>query len=247
MILHEQRVRRIRKTGPNRTSALPHINQQVAVKICGMTNTADALAAAAAGADMLGFNFYERSRRLVTPELAAEIIHQLRRTGSKVQCVGVFVNADAAAIRSIADHAGLDAVQLHGNEGPELCHQLRPLRVIKALRVHTGFDPAVASNFDCDTILLDTWNAHQLGGTGDSFDWSVAAEIRSRVQRLILAGGLHADNVGTAIREVRPDAVDVCSGVEDAPGQKNRDRIRAFVTAVKSAVAAQANGADVIP
>lgn len=220
---------------------MPHPNQQVAVKICGITNTADALDSVAAGADMLGFNFYERSRRFVTPERAAEIIRQVRNSSGNVQCVGVFVDADSATIRSIAEQAGLDAVQLHGNEGPEFCGQLHPLRCIKALRVHAGFDPAVASNFDCDTILLDAWDANQLGGTGQSFDWSVAAEVRSRVDQLILAGGLHAENVGAAIGEVRPDAVDVCSGVEDAPGQKNPRRVRAFVAAVRSAAALQPN------
>lgn len=208
-------------------------------------NSADALAAA--GTDMLGFNFYERSRRFITRERAAEIIGQLRDRDSKIECVGVFVDADPAAIRKIAEQVGLDAVQLHGNEGPELCQELRPLRVIKALRVHPGFDPAVASNFDCDTILLDTWDANQPGGTGESFDWSVAAKIRTRVPRLILAGGLHAGNVGAAIRAVRPDAVDVCSGVEDAPGQKSSDRIRAFVDAVRKCERREAqSGVEVI-
>lgn len=216
-----------------------HQHQQVAIKICGITNIADALASVAAGADMLGFNFYERSRRFIKPESAAEIIRELRKQERAVQCIGVFVDAETASIREISARVRLDAVQLHGNEAPQECQKLHPLRVIKALRVHTGFDPAVASNFDCDTILLDTWNANEAGGTGETFDWSVAAEIRRRVNRLILAGGLHAGNVADAIRAVRPDAVDVCSGVEDAPGQKSSERIRAFVDAARSATAAK--------
>jgi len=226
----------LRALPPPKQTPVP--TSSIAVKVCGVTNIADALASVAAGADMLGFNFYARSRRFVTVDRAAEIIRQLRKSGSDIRCIGVFVDADAPSIRTIATEAALDGVQLHGNEGPEVCGQLQPLRVIKALRVHTGFDPTVANNFDCDTILLDAWNANQPGGTGETFDWSVAAEIRERVERLILAGGLGAENVAAAIREVRPDAVDVCSGVEDAPGRKSAAKIHAFVEAVRTASAA---------
>lgn len=210
----------------------------VAIKICGITNTCDALAAVDAGADMLGFNFYEGSRRFIKAADAADVIRHVRERG-ETKCVGVFVDAAPGEIREVAQQLGLDAVQLHGNEPPDYCRTLQPLRLIKALRVHAGFDPAVASAFDCDTILLDTWHANERGGTGATFDWSVAAEIRRNVPQLILAGGLNAGNVAAGIRKVQPDAVDVCSGVEDDPRRKNGEAIRAFVAAVKGAPAAE--------
>ena len=210
----------------------------IGIKICGITNTMDALASVSAGADMLGFNFYERSRRFITAEDAAEIIRHVRKRGD-TKCVGVFVDADPGEIREIAQRLGLDAVQLHGNEPPDDCRTLHPIPVIKALRVHAGFNPAVASAFDCETILLDSWHANERGGTGATFDWSVAAQIRRSVPQLILAGGLNAGNVAAGIREVQPDAVDVCSGVEEDPRRKNGEAIRAFVAAVKGATAAE--------
>lgn len=210
----------------------------VAIKICGITNTADALASISAGADMLGFNFYEGSRRFIDVDDAAAIVRRVRRQG-EAKCVGVFVDAEPDEIRAVADRLGLDAVQLHGNEPPHYCPALQPLPVIKALRVHAGFDPAVASAFDCDTILLDTWHANERGGTGAVFDWSVAAEIRRNVPRLILAGGLNSGNVAAGIRKVQPDVVDVCSGVEDDARRKNAAAIREFVAAVRSATTAE--------
>ena len=213
----------------------------VAVKVCGITSAADAFAACEAGADMLGFNFYERSRRFIAPDAAAVIIRQLRERDSNIQCIGVFVDAAPSAVRATAEQTGLDAVQLHGNETPEQCRATAPLRTIKALRVHRGFDPSVPSAFPCAAILLDTWNANEPGGTGEVFDWSVAVEVHRVVAQLILAGGLNAANVAEAIRQVRPDAVDVCSGVEDAPGRKSALRMREFIDAVKNASAVAAS------
>ncbi len=212
---------------------------RVQVKICGVTTIDDALTAAHAGAEMIGLNFYERGRRYVSPERALSIIETVRRTGSAVQFVGVFVDAEPAEMRGIADELQLHAVQLHGNETPDVCGELHPLRAIKALRVYSGFDPEVATRFPCDTVLLDSWNANERGGTGESFDWAVAAEIRRLVPRLILAGGLNAENVAAAIQQVQPDAVDVCSGVEDAPGRKSAEKIRSFIEAVRNAAAVQ--------
>ena len=214
------------------------MSNRVEVKICGITNTHDALVAARAGADMLGFNFYERSVRHIAPGEAATIIAQARKARPRLRCIGVFVDAAPASIRELAAEIDLDGVQLHGNEVSEDCRALSGLRVIKALRVHRDFDPAVVSNYDCDTILLDTWHPGHFGGTGERFDWSVAVEVRRRVDRLILAGGLNTKNVAEAIRRVRPDSVDVCSGVEDAPGRKNPEKIRDFITAVRKAALA---------
>jgi phosphoribosylanthranilate isomerase len=191
-------------------------------------------ASAAAGADMLGFNFYERSVRYIAPRRPPAIIEQVRRSWPHLRCIGVFVDATPALIREIVADVALDGVQLHGNEAPDYCGALSGIRVIKALRVHRDFDPAVASNYDCDTILLDTWHPGHFGGTGERFDWGIAAEVRRRVDRLILAGGLNAANVAEAIRTVRPDAVDVCSGVEDAPGRKNAEKIRELIAAASA-------------
>ena len=212
----------------------------VAIKICGITNAADAFAAVDAGAEMLGFNFYERSRRFIEPADAAAIIRRVHEIAS-TRCVGVFVDATPAEIRDIVGASGVDEVQLHGNETPDHCEALKPLSVIKALRVHAGFDPSVASAFACDTILLDTWHPNERGGTGAVFDWEVAAAIRRQVARLILAGGLTAANAAVAIQRVEPDAVDVCSGVEENPRRKSAHLMREFVQAVRSATVAHAS------
>ena len=215
----------------------PTPGRSVATKICGITSVADALAAVDAGAEMLGFNFYNGSRRFIDPENAAEIIRAVRERG-RAECVGVFVNATPEEVRRLAARSGVDAVQLHGDETPDYCEALQPLSVIKALRVHPGFDPALAAAFPCDTILLDSWHPNERGGTGAVFDWEIAAEIRRNVGRLILAGGLSVKNVALAIRKVQPDAVDVCSGVEDSARRKNATRIREFVDEVRNAAVA---------
>jgi phosphoribosylanthranilate isomerase len=214
------------------------MSSRAAVKICGITTAADADVAVRAGADMLGFNFYERSARFIEPARAAAIIRQVRSKRAEVQCIGVFVNAEPARIREFVAEVGLDAVQLHGYETPDDARALSGVRVIKALRVRADFDAAEANRYPCDAILLDAWHPAHYGGTGERFDWSVAADVRRCVDHLILAGGLNAANVAEAIRQVRPHAVDVCSGVEDAPGRKNADRIREFMAAVQSATVA---------
>jgi phosphoribosylanthranilate isomerase len=215
-------------------------DRSVATKICGITTAADAFAAVDAGAEMLGFNFYSGSRRVIAPAEAATIIRAVRKRG-RAECVGVFVDATVEEIRETVERSGIDCVQLHGNETPDYCERLRPLSVIKALRVHAGFDPGTVDAFKCDTILLDTWHPNERGGTGAVFDWDVAAEIRGRVARLILAGGLNVQNVAAAIRKVRPDAVDVCSGVEDNARRKNAQRISEFIAAVRKATVADAS------
>ena len=220
--------------------SLVNAGPSVAVKICGITNAADAFAAIAAGAEMLGFNFYVGSRRFIEADEAAAIIRAVRMRAD-ARCVGVFVDAEPSEIREMVEATGIDAVQLHGNETPEHCRALRPIRTIKALRVHNGFDPGVASAFACDTILLDSWHPNQRGGTGAVFDWEVAAQIRRKVGRLILAGGLTPENVAAAIRRVEPDAVDVCSAVEENSRRKSAQRMREFVAAVRSASVASAN------
>jgi len=205
----------------------------VQVKICGITNLADALAAVEAGADALGFNFYRRSPRFITTAAAHEIIARLP---SSVLTVGVFVNeAEPAQVARIAAQSGVAAVQLHGEESPDYCAALTGQQVIKALRVGDSFTPEQAARYRTHAILLDAFSPHAHGGTGLSFDWSLARRTRELVARLFLAGGLTPANVGAAIAAVRPFAVDVCSGVEAAPGRKDAKKLRAFVAAVRTA------------
>ena len=204
------------------------------VKVCGITNLEDALSALAAGADALGFNFYTRSPRYIAPEDARRIISEL--PPAAVLCVGVFVNEDSAAtVMRMAAESGVGAVQLHGDESPEYCAELSAHRVIKALRVGKDFAPERACEYGAESILLDAFRAHARGGTGETFDWALARRTREVVAQLYLAGGLTVENVADALAAVRPYAVDVCSGVELAPGRKDAARVRAFVAAVRAA------------
>jgi phosphoribosylanthranilate isomerase len=199
------------------------------VKVCGITNLEDALAAVEAGADALGFNFYRRSPRYVAPEDARRIVGQL---SGAVMSVGVFVNeSEPEAVARVADAVGLKAVQLHGDESPEYCRALRGRFVIKALRAGSGFEPQSVREYETDAILLDAYAGGARGGTGQVVDWDVARRVRELVPRLFLAGGLSPENVAGAIAQVEPYAVDACSRLESAPGVKDTERVRAFVAA----------------
>ena len=203
----------------------------ILVKICGITNLGDAVAAVAAGADALGFNFYKPSPRYITPQSAREIIEQL--PGAVVR-VGVFVNEEADRVKQIVNQSGITALQLHGDESPEYCNELADQYVIKALAVGQNFDSQLIELYHVNAIMLDTKHNTLRGGTGHTFDWSIAQQVSETVPNLFLAGGLSPENVAGAIETVRPYAVDACSSLEDVPGKKNHDRIRAFVAAVRS-------------
>jgi phosphoribosylanthranilate isomerase len=200
------------------------------VKICGITNVGDALAAVNAGADALGFNFYKPSPRYITPQHAREIIEQLP---DSLLTVGVFVNEESEAVRNIAEEVGLKALQLHGDESPYYCRELVGYYVIKALAVSAGFDPQTPNKYEVEAIMLDTKHNTLRGGTGRVFDWSIAQRLALTIPKLYLAGGLSPENVEDAIKTVRPFAVDACSALEDSPGKKNHDRMRVFVNAVR--------------
>lgn len=195
------------------------------VKICGITRREDALAAVAAGADFLGFIFVESSARRVEPELVAGIIQAVRQTekGRDVSMVGVFRNDDPRHIRNIVRQAGLDLVQLHGDETDDITTQI-PVPVIQAFRV-ASLAPDCSRHPSAAWVLFDTYVAHLEGGTGATFDWNLLAG-HPRERRFFLSGGLNPDNVAGAIRIVRPDAIDLSSGVEDAPGVKNHAKIQ---------------------
>ena len=199
------------------------------VKICGITNLEDAVEAIGAGADALGFNFYKPSPRYISPQSAREIIEQLP---SSVLTVGVFVNEEAAA--RIADEAGVAALQLHGDESPSYCRELAADRyVIKTLAVSNDFDIDVIKSYEVEAIMLDASDTKLRGGTGRTFDWSLAREVGGLVPKLFLAGGLSPENIAEAIATLRPYAVDACSALEDQPGKKNHERMRAFIKAVR--------------
>jgi phosphoribosylanthranilate isomerase len=203
------------------------------VKICGITNLEDALAAVEAGADALGFNFYKPSPRYITPQNAREIIEQLPDSTLKV---GVFVNETAPEIvRNIAAQAGLTALQLHGDESPDYCRELAATHdVIKVFAVAHDFDINLIHRYDVTAIMLDTKHNTLRGGTGNTFDWSIAQEVSRTISKLYLAGGLSPENVAAAIESVRPFAVDTCSALENQPGKKDHKRVREFVHAVRN-------------
>jgi len=203
------------------------------VKICGITNVEDALAAVEAGADILGFNFYAKSPRHISPHEARFIAEGLPE---RVARVGVFVNeAEPAAITRAVAESGVGAAQLHGDETPEFCARLEGVPVIKALRVGRGFGVERALLYKTDALLLDAYDKDAYGGTGRTFDWSLARRTREAVPKLFLAGGLTPENVAEAIREVCPFAVDVCSGVETSPGRKSFPLMRSFIEAARAA------------
>lgn len=206
------------------------IIKMVKVKICGITNLEDALMAIDAGADALGFVFFKESPRHVFPEQAAAIIRHLPPF---VQIVGLFVNESIATVNELVDQCGLDVVQLHGDETPDFCAAVRR-RVIKAFRIKniTCLEPM--KDFRAAAFLLDAWSPTAHGGTGRTFNWEVAT-CAAQSNRIILAGGLTVDNVAAAIAQVRPYGVDVSSGVESAPGQKDAEKVREFIRRAKEA------------
>ncbi|MDT7540244.1 MAG: phosphoribosylanthranilate isomerase [Acidobacteriota bacterium] len=203
----------------------------VRVKVCGITNLGDARAAIEAGAGALGFNFYRRSPRFIEPAAAREIVERLPR---EILCVGVFVNDERRAVEDVVAESGVGAAQLHGDETPRFCASLAGLRVIKALRVGEEFEPESATDYHVEAILLDSFSRTQRGGTGHTFDWSIARRTREQVERLYLAGGLTPENVRAAVEAVEPHAVDVCSGIERGPGRKDHTRMREFFDALRS-------------
>ena len=202
------------------------------VKICGLTSIEDAVAAVDAGADAIGLNFWSGSVRRCPEDMAAEIAAQVR---GKTLLVGVFVDAPLSEIRRISAAVGLDCVQLHGGEPPELLAQLLP-HAYKALRVRGTSIAAEVARYPGEHVLLDAYVKGMPGGTGAVFDWTLAEQI-ARVRKLTLAGGLTADNVADAVRAVRPFCVDTASGVESAPGVKDAALVRRFIVQAKGALA----------
>jgi phosphoribosylanthranilate isomerase len=205
----------------------------VRVKICGVTNAADALAAIDAGANVLGFNFYEKSPRRVSETEAAKIRAQLP---SRVKAVGIFVNAPPAEVIAMGKSLKLHAAQLHGDETPETVAEVAAsLPVYKAFRVEPDFRLETLDEYpEAEAFLFDAASTGQYGGTGRTTDWD-AARRAAQTHRIILAGGLKVENVAAAVRIVRPYGVDVASGVESKPGKKDHVRLREFIQEVRRA------------
>ena len=215
------------------------------VKVCGITNLDDALAAANAGVDMLGFNFYQGSPRYITPEVARAIVDHLLADDPSLLTVGVYVNESLDTIKKIAAVAGVSALQLHGNEPPEYCKALEAYYVIKVFSAGEEFAPETVLEYDVQAIMLDALDREKFGGTGKLSNWAVARETRELFPKLFLAGGLSAENVAEAINQVNPYAVDACSRLESAPGRKDHARVRAVVAAVRAATSSvQSNSSD---
>jgi phosphoribosylanthranilate isomerase len=214
-------------------NALQLLMNPIQIKICGVTNADDARACVELGADMIGFNFYPASPRYIEPIMVRRIVDALP---AQTCAVGVFVDADPAEIRKLAKTAGVRCVQLHGDTTPESCNELaREFRVIRALSTDTRFEPEHAAMFSHCDLLIDAYHPDLRGGTGQTCDWSAARAAMRYTRFLILSGGLNAQNVSRAIAAVTPHAVDVCTGIESAPGVKNHDAIKDFIAAVRTA------------
>jgi phosphoribosylanthranilate isomerase len=200
------------------------------VKVCGMTNLADAEHAASHGAWAIGLIHHRESPRYVSPDVAEEIGAALKR---RCELAGVFVNSSLDEVIDAADRENLTLLQFHGEEGPSFCVEAARrtgAKVIKAMRIKSAADVRAAEAFRTDFHLFDAYWHGLHGGTGQSFDWDLVAKRRSKVP-MILAGGLTADTVADAIELVRPFAVDVVSGVEAEPGRKDQPKVEAFLEA----------------
>jgi phosphoribosylanthranilate isomerase len=209
----------------------------VRVKVCGITRPEDAELAVELGAWALGFILWPSSPRAADPDVAAGIAQELRR---RAELVGVFVNATLDEIAQAAEALHLSHVQLHGDEGPAFCAEVARrtgAKVIKAVRVEGAADLQDLERYHTDFHLLDTAARGMRGGTGETWDWAIAARRRRNVP-VILSGGLTAENVAAGIAAVDPYAVDVASGVEAAPGVKDPDKLAAFMAAARQPVEA---------
>jgi len=201
----------------------------IKIKICGITNSEDALLAVVLGADALGFIFYKESKRYIRPERAHEIISKLPPF---VTTVGVFVNQQLDEIRSIKEVVGFNIFQLHGDESPDFCKKLGR-GVIKTIRVNEYINSKEIESYPVQTILFETYSTKGYGGTGESFRWEILKGLNTS-KRIILSGGLSAENVSQAIRIANLYGVDVSSGVEDYPGKKNPEKLKKFIEATRN-------------
>ena len=201
------------------------------IKVCGITNMPDALAAIEAGVDALGFMFYAASKRFVEPSTVREIAKELPPF---VSLVGVFVNESSDHIKSIKDSCNLDTIQLHGDETPEDCESI-PGSVIKAFRLQSRKTLETINRYETSAWLLDSYSPAERGGTGDAFNWDWVKNASPLARPFIIAGGLNPENAAACVQATRPYGLDVSSGVETSPGIKCGIKMRKFVNAAKEA------------
>lgn len=228
------------------TPALLNDKCMVKIKICGITNENDARWAASAGVDFIGLNFYKNSPRKISLNMAKNITSSLPEF---VMPVGIFVDEEMESVLKIVKKAQIKAVQLHGSESPEYCAELKEkvsttvppdtlwegtLKIIKAFRINENFQTEQTAGYqNVDYFLLDAYTEGLAGGTGQTFNWDIALEIKKSGKPVFLSGGLTPENVAEAIKKVEPFAVDVCSGIERTPTRKDFDKMLAFVKAVR--------------
>ena len=202
----------------------------IQIKICGITNTEDALCAASNGAVAVGFIFYAPSLRYIQPQKARVIIDDLPRDLVKI---GVFVNETAEEVARIFDYCNLDMIQLHGDESPDYCRHFPASHIIKAMELRNEEDVRIAALYDVAAILVDSRHAGLYGGTGKTSNWDLAKRI---ARPLILSGGLNESNVSEALHKVKPAALDINSGVESAPGKKDPAKIARIMRIIKDEI-----------
>jgi len=200
----------------------------IKVKICGITNLEDALAALFSGANALGFVFYKKSPRYISPLKARNISRILPK---KISRVGVFVDEDARTVKKLARFCGLDMLQFHGRETPAYCRKFKGYKVIKAFLVKKELDLAKISEYKGCAWLFDTYTKGSSGGTGKKFNWNLLRNAVKMKHPVFLSGGLTARNVGRAIKLLKPDWVDASSALESMPGKKDHKKIKRFIQA----------------
>ncbi|MBI5145474.1 MAG: phosphoribosylanthranilate isomerase [Candidatus Omnitrophica bacterium] len=202
----------------------------VKVKICGITKWEDALVATILGADALGFVFYKKSPRYITPEKARDIIRLIPR---EVKKIGVFVNAKERKIKQIAKTCCLDMLQFHGDESPAFCKRFKNYKIIKAFRIKDRLDLQDILKYRVFAYLFDTFTPSKVGGTGKKFNWKLLKSIGKIKKPIFLSGGLNKGNIRQAIKTIKSDWVDVSSAVETRPGDKDKKKITDFLETVK--------------
>jgi phosphoribosylanthranilate isomerase len=202
----------------------------VKVKICGITNLEDALAAYFSKADAIGFVFYKKSPRYINPKKARNIARILPKDIIKV---GVFVDEKEKRIKSIAKMCGLDMLQFHGSESPKFCKRFKGYKIIKAFRIKDKLELAQLGKYNTFALLFDTYSKNRVGGTGKKFNWNLLRE-KGKIKKVVfLSGGLNTGNINAALKAVNPQWIDVSSSVELRPGKKDHKKIRSFIKKVK--------------
>jgi len=206
------------------------VTNKTKVKICGITNLEDALVCYFSGADAVGFVFYKKSPRYIDPRIASQISQILPK---KIKRVGVFVNEKPQTLKKIAKSCGLDMIQLHGDESAQYCQKLKNYKLIKAFRINNKEDVYGIDRYKTFAYLFDNFSKNKQGGTGKKFDWKILKLAAKMKPVVFISGGLAQSNVKSAIRQLKPDWVDVSSSLESSPGKKDHKKIKKFIGSIR--------------